>query len=80
MALGPHKIGHRQAGGKEGRPMLRSYHYEEKRGIDPPVRAYGRFLQLPPAVVASVSWLVGLTLVDACVQLFYFYLSLLVGA
>ncbi len=51
--------------------MRRSYHYEETRGIDQLEHLYGRFLGLPPAVVLSVLWLVGLTLVVAFVLMFY---------
>ena len=41
-------------------------------------RAYGRFLKLPPAVVVSVLWLVGLVLLGSCVLMFYFYVPFVV--
>ena len=59
---------------------LRSRHYDEKRGADPLGRAYWRFLELPPAVVLSVLWLVGLALLGSCVLTFYLCASLLAGA
>ncbi len=60
--------------------MRRSYHYEETRGIDQLEHLYGRFLGLPPAVVVSALWLVGLTLVGACVLMFYLCVLLLAAA
>ncbi len=59
------------------RTMLRSHHYEREQGVDPLERAYGWFLELPPAVVLSALWLAGLTLVGSCVLVFYLYVSLL---
>ena len=56
--------------------MLR-FHHEKQRGVDPLVRAYERFPELPPAVVLSASWLAGLGLVGSCVLVFYLYVSLL---
>ena len=38
---------------------LRSLHHDKKRSADPLGRAYGRFLELPPAVVLWVLWLAG---------------------
>ena len=58
---------------------LRSCHHDRKRGTDLLSRAYGRFLNLPPAVVLSVLWLAGLVLVGSCVLASYLYVSLLVG-
>ena len=59
--------------------ILRSRHHDKKRGADPLGRAYGRFLELPPAVVLSVLWLAGLALLGSCVLAVYLYVSLLVG-
>ena len=56
---------------------LRSCHHVKKRGTDPLGRAYGRFLEMPPAVVLSVLWLAGLALVGSCVLAFYLYVTLL---
>jgi hypothetical protein len=53
--------------------------HDKKRGADPLGRAYGRFLELPPAVVLSVLWLAGLALLGSCVLAFYLYVSLLAG-
>ncbi len=58
---------------------LRSRHHDRKRGTDLLGRAYGRFLELPPAVVLSVLWLAGLALVGSCVLAFYLSMSSLVG-
>ena len=57
---------------------LRSRHYDQKRGADPLGRAYGRFLELPPAVLLSVLWLTGLALLGSFVPAFYLYVSLVV--
>ena len=58
---------------------LRSRHNYKKRGTDPLGRAYGRFLELPQAVVLSVLWLAGLVLLGSCVLAFYLCVSLLAG-
>ena len=58
---------------------LPSCHHDNKRGTDPLGRAYGRFLELPPAVVLSVLWLAGLALLGSCVLAFYLYVSFLAG-
>ncbi len=58
---------------------LRSRHHDRKRGTDLLGRAYGRFLELPPAVVLSVLWLAGLALVGSCVLAFCLSMSSLVG-
>ena len=41
-------------------------------------RAYGRFLKLPPVLVLSMLWLVGLVLLGSCVLMFYFYVPFVV--
>ena len=58
---------------------LRSRYHYKKRRADPLGRAYGRFLELPPAVVLSVLWLAGLALLGSGVLAFYLYVSLLAG-
>ena len=58
---------------------LRPCHHDKERSADPLGRAYGRFLELPPAVVLSVLWLAGLALLGSCVLALYLYVSLLAG-
>ena len=58
---------------------LRSRHHDKKLGADPLGQAYGRFLELPPAVVLSVLWLAGLAFVCSCVLAFYLCVPLLAG-
>ncbi len=58
---------------------LPSCHHDKKRAADPLGRAYGRFLELPPAVVLLVLWSAGLALIGSCVLVFYLYVSLLAG-
>ena len=45
---------------------LRSRYHYKKRRADPLGRAYGRFLELTPAVVLSVLWLAGLAILGSC--------------
>ena len=58
---------------------LLSRHHDKKRGTDLLGRAFGRFLERPPAVVLSVFWLAGLALLGSCVLTFYLYVALLAG-
>ena len=58
---------------------LRRRRHDKERSADPLGRAYGQFLEMPPAVVLSVLWLAGLALLGSCVLALYLYVSLLAG-